>query len=85
MEIQTFFLVTFIIWSLPSNIARSRFRKMVYKTDNWIINIQPYFTQEIKVLFGIHKITDKNDIKLINFYRFYLTIYIILFIGVIYF
>jgi len=85
METQILFLIAFIIWSFPSGIIRSRFRKMVYKTDSWLINIQPYFLEETKVLFGIHNIKKKEDIKLINFYRFYLAIYLLLFVGLIYF
>lgn len=82
---QTLFLILFVIWSFPSGMIRSRFRKMVYKTDSWLINIQPYFLEETKVLFGIHNIEKKENLKLINYYRFYILVYLLLFLGVIYF
>jgi hypothetical protein len=84
-KMQIFFFIAFIIWSFPSGVIRSRFRKMVYKTDSWLINIQPYFLEEAKVLFGFHNMKKKEEIVLINFYRFYLIIYLLLFAGLIYF
>ena len=72
-----FFL--FIAWGIPLAIYRSRFRKMVYRTNHWIINIQPKFGKEIRALFGNIYPDDKSYIRFRNFYRFYLAVYILLF------
>ena len=52
---------------------------MVYRTNNWIINIQPKFGKEIRALFGNIYPGDKSYIRFRNFYRFYLSVYILLF------
>jgi len=45
-------LILFVVLSLPLGYYRSKFRKMVYQTDSWVINIKPVFGKEIKGLFG---------------------------------
>ena len=72
-------LILFVVWGLPLSIYRSKFRKLVYQTDNWIINIKPVFMKELKGLFG--NIFPDNVVyrKFRNFYRFYLGIYFLLF------
>ncbi len=77
---QNIWLILFIIWGLPLTYYRSKFRKLVYQTDSWIINIKPLFWKELKALFGNIFPENKNYSKLRNFYRFYLTVYILLFI-----
>lgn len=77
---KNIWLILFLIWGLPLTYYRSKFRKMVYQTDSWIINIKPVFWKELRALFGNIYPENKNYIKLRNFYRFYLTIYFILFI-----
>jgi len=72
-------LISFIIWSLPLSIYRSRFRKIVYQTDSWTINIKPYFLKEIRGLFGNIYPDNENYIKTRNFYRMYLSVYVLLF------
>lgn len=74
-------LIAFIVWGLPLSIYRSKFRKIVYQTDHWTINIKPLFTQELKALFG--NVFPENDdyVKMRNFYRFYLLVYTSLFIA----
>jgi len=72
-------LILFIVWGLPLTIYRSRFRKIVYQTDSWFINIKPLFLKEIKALFGNIYPDNKNYIKSRNFYRMYLSIYVLLF------
>ncbi|MGV6831904.1 MAG: hypothetical protein ACWA5P_10165 [bacterium] len=59
---------------------RSKFRKIVYQTDDWKINIKPLFKKEIIALFGNMYPDDANYKKFRNFYRFYLVIYILLFL-----
>ncbi len=73
-------LILFIVWGLPLGMYRSKFRKIVYQTDDWKINIKPLFVKEIKGLFGNLYPDNKDYIKQRNFYRFYLGIYTILFI-----
>jgi peroxiredoxin Q/BCP len=72
-------LILFIIWSLPLSIYRSRFRKIVYQTNSWTINIKPYFLKELKALFGNIYPANENYIKTRNFYRMYLSVYVLLF------
>jgi thioredoxin-dependent peroxiredoxin len=72
-------LILFIIWSLPLSIYRSRFRKIVYQTDSWTINIKPWFLKEIKGLFGNIYPDNEKYIKTRNFYRMYLSVYVLLF------
>ena len=72
-------LILFIAWGLPLTIYRSRFRKIVYQTDSWTINIKPYFHKEIKALFGNIYPGNIAYLKSRNFYRMYLTIYVLLF------
>lgn len=73
-------LTLFIVWGLPLGTFRSRFRKMVYETDDWTINIKPYFVKEIKALIGLIKVDHPEFEKTRNYYRFYLTIYLALFL-----
>jgi hypothetical protein len=78
---KNIWLILFIVWGLPLTFYRSKFRKIVYETDSWTINIKPYFMKELKALFGNIYPDNTNYIKLRNFYRFYLLIYILLFIS----
>ena len=73
--------IIFVAWGLPLGYYRSKFRKIIYQTDSWLINIKPLFGKEIKGLFG--NIYPKNIEykKFRNFYLFYLTIYFLLFIA----
>ena len=71
--------ILFLIWGLPLGYYRSRFRKIVYQTDRWIINIKPVFMKELKGLFGNIFPTNMQYLKFRNFYRFYLIVYLILF------
>lgn len=72
-------LILFVAWGLPLSIYRSKFRKMVYQTDSWIINIKPVFFKEIKALFGNMYPENQQYHRFRNFYRFYLGIYFVLF------
>jgi len=77
---ENVWLILFFVWGLPLGIYRSRFRKIVYQTDSWIINIKPVFIKEIKGLFGNLYPDNKKYKRFRNFYLFYLAIYAILFI-----
>ena len=81
LSIKNIWLVLFIVWGIPLTFYRSKFRKIVYQTDNWTINIKPYFLKEIKALFGNIYPDNKNYLKFRNFYRFYLFIYLLLFLA----
>jgi peroxiredoxin Q/BCP len=72
-------LILFFAWGLPLSFYRSKFRKMVYQTDNWIINIKPVFIKEVRGLAGNIFPDNIKYLKYRNFYRMYLGIYILLF------
>jgi len=74
-------LILFVVWGLPMSYYRSKFRKLVYQTDSWLINIKPVFGKELKALFGNTFPENKDYIKFRNFYRFYLLVYLVLFIA----
>ncbi len=81
---ENIWFLLFILWGLPLTYYRSKFRKIVYQTDSWIINIKPLFIKELKALFGNMFPDNPSYIKQRNFYRFYLLIYAILFILYLY-
>ena len=73
-------LILFIVWGLPLGYYRSNFRKKIYQTDSWLINIKPLFIKEFKGLIGNIYPEDDDYIKARNFYRFYLIVYMALFL-----
>ncbi len=77
---KDFFFILLIIWGIPSTYFRSKFRKIVYKTNDWKINIKPLFKKEISGLF--YNIYPENElyVKTRNQYRIYLAIYLIIFL-----
>jgi len=77
-------LILFIVWGFPLTYYRSKFRKIVYQTDSWLINIKPLFIKEIKALIGTLYPDNKEYLKFRNFYRFYLIIYLVLFMIYLY-
>ena len=77
--LKNVWLILFIAWGLPLTVYRSKFRKIVYQTDKWTINIKPYFMKELKALIGNIYPDNLNYLKFRNFYRFYLVIYLLLF------
>lgn len=77
--LDNIWLILFFAWGLPLTFYRSKFRKMVYQTDSWTINIKPYFGKELKALFGNLYPDNRDYLKLRNFYRFYLIVYLLLF------
>lgn len=78
---NSLWLILFILWGLPLTVYRSKFRKIVYRTDSWTINIKPVFGKELKAIFGNIYPFDKTYIKMRNFYRFYLSVYLLLFLA----
>jgi peroxiredoxin Q/BCP len=77
--------ILFIVWGLPLGYYRSRFRKIIYQTDRWLINIKPVFLKEIMGLIGNIYPGNKSYIRQRNFYRFYLSVYFILFLLYLFF
>lgn len=71
--------ILFFAWGIPLGIYRSRFRKIVYRTDSWLINILPYFWRETKALFITMYPGNAEYVRFRNFYRFYLLVYAVLF------
>ena len=73
-------LFILILWGIPSTYFRSKFRKIIYETNDWKINIKPLFRKELKGLFSKISSKNKDYIKTRNNYRIYLIIYGILFL-----
>ena len=80
MSLKTVLLIVLFIWGIPSSFIRSKFRKIVYQTNDWIINIKPLFVKEVIALFSNLYPENSNYIKTRNYYRIYLLIYLVLFI-----
>lgn len=76
---EYFWLILLLVWGFPMSYYRSKFRKLVYQTDNWWINIKPVFLKELKALFGNIYPGNKNYLRFRNFYRFYLGVYLLVF------
>jgi len=72
-------LILFFAWGIPLGYYRSRFRKIVYQTESWVINIKPVFVKELRALFGNMYPDNPEYIRFRNFYRFYLLVYTALF------
>jgi len=77
--INNIWIILFVAWGLPLTFYRSKFRKIVYQTESWTINIKPVFAKELKALFGNMYPDNMNYVKFRNFYRFYLVVYLLLF------
>ncbi len=77
---KTILFIILIIWGIPSTFFRSKFRKIVYQTNDWKINIKPLFKREIVgLLFNLYP-ENKEYIKTRNNYRLYLFVYLIIFL-----
>ena len=77
---KTILFIILIIWGIPSTFFRSKFRKIVYQTNDWKINIKPLFKKEIVgLLFNLYP-ENKKYIKTRNNYRLYLFVYLIIFL-----
>ena len=72
-------LILLFIWGIPSTFFRSKFRKIVYQTNDWKINIKPLFIKELKGLFFNIFPENKEYIKVRNQYRIYLFLYSLFF------
>ncbi|HJN53605.1 MAG TPA: hypothetical protein QGI27_00870, partial [Flavobacteriaceae bacterium] len=81
---KTFLLFLLIIWGVPSTYFRSKFRKIVYKTDDWKINIKPLFKKELVGLFSNLYPNNLDYIKSRDSYRLYLFIYLVIFMVYLY-
>ena len=80
MSLKTIILIILFVWGAPSTYFRSKFRKIVYKTDDWKINIKPLFIKEIKgLIFNIYPENCKY-LTIRKFYSLYLMIYLMLFV-----
>jgi len=80
MTIPQILLTLLIIWGIPSTYFRSKFRKIVYQTEDWKINIKPLFKKEIVGLFTNMYPENQDYLKTRNQYRIYLVVYLIIFI-----
>ncbi len=80
MTVTFLLLILLLIWSIPSTHYGSKFRKIVYQTEDWKINIKPLFRKELIALFGNMYPENTAYLKTRNFYRIYLAVYLILFL-----
>ena len=80
MSINNYLLIALILWGLPSTFLRSKFRKIVYQTNDWKINIKPFFLKELKGLFFNIYPQNIEYIKVRDQYRIYLSVYLLLFV-----
>ena len=77
---KTILFIILIIWGIPITFFRSKFRKIVYQTNDWKINIKPLFKKEIVgLLFNLYP-ENKEYIKTRDNYRLYLFVYLIIFL-----
>ena len=72
--------ILLVVWGIPSTFFRSKFRKIVYQTDDWKINIKPLFIKELKGLFFNIFPENSDYVKVRNQYRLYLLVYLLLFL-----
>ncbi len=72
-------IILLILWGLTLIFYRSKFRKLVYRTDSWTINIKPVFWKELKAIIGNVFPYDKAYLQMRNSYRIYLLVYLMLF------
>ena len=61
---KTALFVLLLLWGIPSTYFRSKFRKLVYQTEDWKINLRPLFKKELQALFGNLFPEDKAYLKL---------------------
>lgn len=80
MSLKTVLLIVLFIWGIQSSFIRSKFRKIVYQTNDWKINIKQLFVKEIIALFSNMFPENSNYIKTRDYYRIYLLIHLILFL-----
>jgi len=80
LSTKTVLIIILFIWGIPSTYFRSKFRKIIYETDDWKINIKPLFKKEITGLFLNLFPENKEYKKIRNYYRAYLVVYFFLFI-----
>ena len=75
---KTALLILLIVWGIPSTFFRSRFRKIVYQTDDWKINIKPLFIKEIRGILSNIYPENKEYVRARDNYRAYLIVYLII-------
>lgn len=85
MDLKLLWFAAFFLWGLPLSWYRSRFRKMVYDTTSWTINIKPVFRKELLAILSMVSVDDPSFVRFRNFYRFYLIVYLFLGLAYIYF
>ena len=71
---KTALLILLVVWGIPSTFFRSRFRKIVYQTDDWKINIKPLFIKEIRGILSNIYPENKEYVRARNNYRAYLIV-----------
>lgn len=77
---ENIWLLLFVIWGIPLGFYRSKFRKLVYQTESWVINIKPVFIKEVKALFRNNYPENTQYVRFRKFYFIYLIVYSVLFL-----
>lgn len=73
--LQWIFLGIIFIYSAPMWRLRYIFRSMVYNEKSWKINFRPWFIKETVCLFSNKYFNTPQKKQFAQRYRFYLTIY----------
>jgi Peroxiredoxin len=76
--LDNIWLILFVALGLPLLTYRSKFRKIVYQTSSWAINIKPVFADELRGIIGDHCIDHPRYKRIRSFYRSYLVTYLVL-------
>ncbi|BEG98670.1 peroxiredoxin [Bacteroides sedimenti] len=78
--LDNIWLILFVIIGLSLLAYRSKFRKIVYQTDSWLINIKPVFADELRGIIGNICIEHYKYKKYRNYYRGFLVSFVVLLI-----
>lgn len=70
-----------LLWFILLLIHRDKFRRMIYRTNDWRINLRPLNGKEIKGLLGNIYPYDSNYVRSRNIYRLYVLLLGILFFS----
>lgn len=78
-------LIFLFVLSVPVLYYRSKFRKIIYQTESWMVILKPSSLKELKAFFGNMYPDNENYLKYRNLYRHYsalLVVFIAFFIFI---
>ena len=76
--LDNIWLILFVGLALPLLTYRSKFRKIIYQTNSWVINIKPVFTDELRGIIGGLSIDHPKYKRVRDYYRSYLVVYLVM-------